>query len=264
MIDLRLGDCLEIMRTLPDNSIDAIVTDPQYNTTELDYDKRPLDWSAIWIELKRILKSNGIVVLFSAEPFTTDLIMSNRAEFRYYLIFCKTMGTRFFDSKIKPLRAHENILIFAPSFHGAGNLNTSTYNPQFTKGKPYYRKHLKSEKWGSNRSNHYSSCSDPNMASQSDGKRYPLDWQLFSNGNGDADHVHPSQKPLDLMTWLVMTYSNPGETVLDFTMGSRTTGVACVQTGRNFIGMEIKEDYFKAAEKRIHDAQQQPNLFQVE
>jgi site-specific DNA-methyltransferase (adenine-specific) len=259
MIDLRLGDCLKIMKTLPDKSIDCVVTDPPYNMTELGYDKRPLDWEALWPELKRVLKSNGVIALFSAEPFTTDLIVSNRSDFRYDLIWCKTMGTRFYDANKMPLRAHETILIFAPSFHGAGNPKTSTYNPQFWFSEPYYRKHQKHEKWAASRTNHYNNCSDPLKAAESpDGRRYPLDWLVFSNGNNG--NVHPSQKPLDLISWLVSTYSNPCDCVLDFTMGSGTTGIACVQTGRNFIGIEIDPTYFSIAEKRITESQQQLRL----
>jgi len=253
-IQLYQGNCLEVMKKLETGSVDAVITDPPYNMTRLDYDKSILDWSLLWNEINRVGKENSINALFSAQPFTTDLIMSNRKKFRYEIIWCKTMGTRFLDANKMPLRAHETILIFTLPCHGKGNLKTSTYNPQFTSGLPYKRFHRHDGR--GNRASHYNSSTDPFKPTiNEDGKRYPFDWIIFSNNNNG--NKHPSQKPLGLMKWLILTYSNPGDTVLDFCMGSGTTGVAAVQLERRFIGIEIDPAYFEIAKKRIEQAQLQ-------
>ncbi len=252
---LYLGDCLEVMKLLPDKSVDAVITDPPYGTTELKYDKLKIDWQVLWYELNRVLKQTGVMVIFSAQPFTTDLISSNRKQFRYELIWCKSQGTNWLDANMRPLSAHENILIFSKIFRGRGkgNHKVTTYNPQFTNGKPYHK-----DDAGRIPAAHYGKSNAGHRVNN--GYRYPLTWQQFSNKKVDVVHIHPSQKPFDLITWLINTYSNPDDTIFDPFMGSGTTGMACMQTGRNFIGCEIDPDYFKIAEKRIHDAQQQMKL----
>lgn len=257
---LLCGNSLEMLRTLEANSVMAVISDPPYGTTELSFDKLAVDWAMFWTEANRVSVENAVFALFSAQPFTTDLINSNRSHFRYDLVWCKTMGTRFLDANKMPLRAHENILIFAPSFHGKGNPKTSTFNPQKTPGKPYQR-----TRWNETRGNraaHYNSTADPFKPTLNhSGERYPLDWLIYSNGNNHNEH--PSQKPLALMEWLVATYSNPGDLILDPFMGSGTTGVAAVKLGRKFIGIEIDEGYFEIAKRRISEALAQPPLFRL-
>lgn len=253
---LEKGDCLDVMKTLDAQSIDALIADPPYGTTKLEWDK-PIDWLGWWQEVRRICKLNAPIILFSAQPFTTDLINSNRDIFRYEIIWNKTMGVGSYDANKRPLRAHENILVFCAKFRGRKNEKISTYNPQFTKGDSYVRKR-RNDGTG-RRAEHYNSSSNPFMETVSKGKRYPLSWINFSNGNNGSEH--PTQKPLELMTWLVQTYSNPGETVLDCFMGSGMTGVACVKSERHFIGIEKSPDFFPIAERLIHQAELQPKLW---
>ena len=254
-VNLIHGDCLAIMRGMEDESVDAVITDPPYNTTKLQFDKQILDWRSIWKQLLRITKDTAPIVLFSAQPFTSFLVTSQPNIFRYEIIYTKTMAVGFYDANKRPLRAHENILVFVKKFRGKNNAGLSTYNPQYWYSKPY-----KSIRKNPRRADHYNPTSDPFTPSESkDGRRYPLSYVHFSNGNNSS--VHPTQKPEDLMNYLVRTYSNKGDTVLDFTMGSGTTGVACVQTGRNFIGIELDPGYFEIAQARIAKAQARPGLF---
>lgn len=251
---LHLGNCIDLMRTLPDNSVDALISDPPYGTTALAFDRQPIDWAAWWAQAKRITKPTAPIVLFAQQPFTTDLICSNRKMFRYLLVWQKTMPTGFLDANARPLRAHEDILIFAHSGTQGTNKKRPTYNPQKTAGEAYKRNRRPDDM-----AEHYKSSS-MRQSGEYEG-RHPTTVIEFSNHNGaywgntQQTVKHPTAKPLDLMRWLVATYSNPGDTVLDPFAGSGTTGVACVQLGREFIGVELDATYHALASQRIAETQ---------
>ena len=239
MIDLRLGDCLEVMKTIEDNSIDAIITDPPYGTTACKWDS-VIDFDLMWEQLNRIIKPNGAIVLFGSEPFSSALRMSNIKSFKYDWIFHKTLPVGHGYAKYRPMSNHEIISIF-----GKGK---TTYNPQFTpreKPRTYTRKNA--SKSGS------SSMTSHDGETRVLKGKYPTTIQKF-NTSVQKGKLHPTQKPLDLMEYLIKTYTNENETVLDFTMGSGSTGVACVNTKRNFIGIEQDNSYFITAEERIKSA----------
>lgn len=228
--ELYLGDCLEIMKQIPDGSVDMVLCDLPYGTTQNKWDSIiPLD--KLWALYQRIRKPKAAIVLTAAQPFTSVLVMSNMGEFKYQWVWAKTQGTGHLNAKKQPMRAHEDVLVFYKE--------QSVYNPQMTPGKPYKCKSGRpSDNWGSQVS----------VVTENKGERYPLTVQTFANDKGN---VHPTQKPLALMEYLVKTYTNEGDTVLDNTMGSGTTGIACVNTDRNFIGIEMDEKYFKIAKQRI-------------
>ena len=232
------GDCLELMKNIPDGSVDMVLCDLPYGTTRNKWDSIiPLD--SLWEQYKRVIKHNGAIVLFSAEPFTSLLITSNIQWFRYDLIWSKTQGSDFLNANRKPLRSHENICVFYKK--------QPTYNLQKTDGKPYKAKsgQTTSSNFGKFNGNHYTE--------NKDGKRCPLSVLRFS-GEHNRGKQHPTQKPTDLLEWLINTYTNECETVLDNSMGSGSTGVACVNTNRNFIGIELDEGYFNIAKERIGKA----------
>ena len=234
-INLMQGDCLELMKTIPDASVDMILCDLPYGTTRNKWDSViPMD--LLWEQYNRIIKENGAVVLFSAEPFTSLLITSNLKQFRYDLIWAKTQGSDFLNANRKPLRAHENICVFYNK--------QPTYNAQKVNGKPYKAKS------GESTSSNFGSFSGSFHTENKDGKRCPLTVLNFA-GEHNRGKKHPTQKPTALLEYLVKTYTNEGETVLDNCMGSGSTGVACVNTGRKFIGIELDPNYFEIAKKRI-------------
>ena len=237
-IELWHGDCLELMKNIPDGSVDMVLCDLPYGTTRNKWDSIiPLD--SLWEQYKRVIKDNGAIVLFSAEPFTSLLITSNIQWFRYDLIWSKTQGSDFLNANRKPLRSHENICVFYKK--------QPTYNPQKTDGKPYKAKS------GETTSSNFGKFNGNHNTENKDGKRCPLSVLQFS-GEHNRGKQHPTQKPTDLLEWLIKTYTNDGETVLDNCMGSGSCGVACVNTNRNFIGIELDEGYFNIAKKRIEEA----------
>lgn len=234
--DLYLGDCLELMKDIPDGSVDMILCDLPYGTTRNKWDS-VISFEALWKQYERIIKDNGAIVLFSQSPFDKALAMSNIKLFRYEWIWEKTQGTGHLNAKRMPMKIHENILVFYRSL--------PTYNPQWGKGTPYVAMNGKhSSNYGKQRGS---------ITTVSDGKRYPTDILRFGKQSGDQS-LHPTQKPVALLEYLVRTYTNPGEIILDNCMGSGSTGVACVNTGRRFIGMELDEQYFTIAQNRIRDA----------
>lgn len=251
--EVILGDCLEVMQQYPDGHFDALISDPPYGTTALAFDKRSIPWAAWWAEARRVTKRTAPIVLFAQQPFTTDLIVSNREMFRYLLVWQKTSPTGFLDANRRPLRLHEDILIFTQKFKG------STYNPQREAGEAYKRVR------DGSRAEHYGN--NARQSSESQGGRHPTSVIRFSNHNGalwgDTKRTvkHPTAKPVDLMRWLVASYSNPGDLVLDPFMGSGTTGVACVGLGRRFIGMELDPAYHALAVQRI--AETQPDNMEI-
>jgi len=237
MIDLRLGDCLEVMKTIKDNSVDAIITDPPYGTTACKWDS-VIDFDLMWEQLNRIIKPNGAIVLFGSEPFSSALRMSNIKNYKYDWIWEKSKATNFLNAKKQPLRAKENILIFYKK--------QPTYNPQMTKGKSY-NKGIRKEQ---SEDDVYGSFNQTEV--KSEGDRYPRDVMYFKTAESEGKTFHKTQKPVALMEYLIKTYTNENETVLDFTMGSGTTMVACKNLNRNGIGIEKDENYFKIAQERIN------------
>ena len=230
MINLMQGDCLELMKDIPDGSVDLILTDPPFGTTKCSWDS-VIPFEPMWNELKRIIKPNGAIALFSAQPFTAVLACSNLKLFRYEWIWEKQNATGFLNAKKQPLRSHENILIFYKS--------QPTYNPQKTFGherKTAKKKVISSEHYGKQLS----------VKDYDSTERYPRSVQVFSSDK-QKQALHPTQKPVSLCEYFIRTYTNVSETVLDNTMGSGTTGVACVNTGRGFIGIEKEEKYFNVA-----------------
>lgn len=235
-IELYQGDCLEVMKEIENQSIDTIITDPPYGTTACKWDII-IQLEPMWKQLKRIIKPNGAIVLFGSQPFTSVLICSNLKMFRYEWIWDKPNGTGFLNAKKMPIKAHENILVFYDRL--------PTYNPQKTTGherKTAGKKPVLSEHYGNEiKKTFYDST-----------ERYPRSIQRYSSEKQINKNMHPSLKPLKLMEYLIKTYTNKGETVLDFTMGSGTTGVACKNLNRKFIGIEKDQNYFEIARNRIN------------
>jgi site-specific DNA-methyltransferase (adenine-specific) len=238
MIDLYQGDCIDIMQNLINQGakVDAIITDPPYGTTVCKWDSI-IPFEPMWNCLNKLIKDNGAIVLFGSEPFSSALRMSNIKEYKYDLIWNKNKGCQPQLANIQPMKSHENITIF-----GYGRL---TYNPQFTQGKPYHRNNK-----GSSQKDNMIKTLKP-IKQLNDGFRYPVSIINCSRDFSAQTRVHPTQKPVALMEYLVKTYTNEGETVLDFTMGSGTTGVACKNLNRNFIGIELEKEYFDIAKERI-------------
>ena len=230
-IKLLQGDCLELMKDIPDGSIDMILCDLPYGTTACKWDS-VIPFEPLWEQYKRIIKLNGAIVLTASQPFTTALISSNIKEFRYCWIWDKTKGGNFALAKKQPMKSHEDVCVFYKK--------QPTYNPEMEeRGK--VRK-----KGGGTASDNFGII--PTVSFNN--LYYPKSIIQFSTGSR-IDHHHPTQKPVALMEYLIRTYTNKGETVLDNCMGSGTTGVACLNTGRNFIGMEKDETYFHVAKNRI-------------
>lgn len=254
---LHLGDCLEIMPTLADKSVDAIICDLPYGQTACKWDSViPLD--KLWIEYKRIIKPRGAIVLFGSQPFTTMLIASNIEWFKYEWIWNKTRPSGFVHAKNAPLKEHENVIVFSNGSinHKSLTNNRMNYNPQdlIPFNKFTYRPH-RDEKFTEtigHRPSHKKEIFQ-------EFTNYPTTIIRFSNPNQDS--FHPTQKPVALLEYLVKTYTNASEAVLDNCMGSGTTGVACMNTGRNFIGIEREPKYFEIAKRRIEQAQ--PALLEV-
>lgn len=240
MINLMLGDCLERMKEIPDGSVDLVLTDPPYGTTACKWDA-VIPFEPMWSEVWRVAKALAPVVMTSSQPFTSTLVGSMIKAFKYSLVWHKTEPTGFLNAKRMPLRAHEDINVF---YRYSG-----TYNPQMTHGHP--RKVARNV----DRSTKVSECygDQSGVTSYDSTSRYPRSVLTFATDKRTSN-LHPTQKPVALMEYLIRTYTNEGETVLDFTMGSGTTGVACVNTGRNFIGIERDPGYFEIASKRIEAA----------
>lgn len=250
-MNLYHGDCLEVLPTLPPASVEAIITDLPYGTTACEWDSIiPLE--PMWEQVKRVLKRNGVFITTASQPFTSVLIMSNLSWFKYELIWNKTMPSGFLHAKNKPLKKHENIILFsqAAAVHENQTKNRMTYNPIMSKGKPYKKTNDPTVNlaW----SNMLRPSTNKPVTNINTGTRYPTSVLDFSNGNNFNEH--PTQKPVTLYEYLIHTYTNTGETILDFCMGSGTTGVAAIQTRREFIGIEKETEYFEIASRRIAQA----------
>ena len=238
-IILKQGDCLELMKDIPDKSIDMILCDLPYGTTQCKWDSI-IPFENLWEQYNRIIKNNGAICLFGQEPFSSTLRLSNLKNFKYDWIWDKVKGTGFLNAKRQPMRNHEIISVFYKK--------QCTYNPQKTFGhklkQSYRRKELQTEVYGEMKNDY----------SYSSTERYPRSIQVFSTDTQNSS-LHPTQKPVALCEYLIKTYTNEGETVLDNCMGSGTTGVACKNLNRNFIGFELDNKYFNIAKERINNAQ---------
>ena len=234
-IDLRLGDCLEIMQTIPDKSIDAIICDLPYGTTACKWDS-VIPFEPLWAQYKRIIKDNGAIVLTAVQPFTSALVISNPKWFKYEWIWNKKKPSNFLNANKTPLMNHESVLVFYGSF--------GVYNPQMTTGKTRTKG---GKKYANNGC--YGNYNETKKVSYN--QYYPKSIVEISNAQ-QKGKVHPTQKPVALMEYLVKTYTNQSDTVLDNCMGSGTTGVACKNLGRKFIGIEQDPNYFEIAKKRIY------------
>ena len=248
MIKLLKGDCLEVMKSIESGSVDAIITDPPYGTTACKWDS-VIDFKLMWEQLNRIIKPNGAIVLFGSEPFSSALRMSNIKNFKYDWIWDKVNGSNFLNAKRQPLRSNENISVFYKK--------QCTYNPQLIDRDKKNIRDPKKE-YGNGIGTVYGNTKANFMFNE--GRKIPLTKGYPKNIiriNNKEKEMHPSkvlhntQKPVALMEYLVKTYTNENELVLDFTMGSGTTGVACVNLNRQFIGIEQDADYYDIAVKRI-------------
>jgi DNA modification methylase len=238
MIQLFNDDCLKVLPTIPDKSIDLILTDPPYGTTACKWDS-VIPFEPMWKELKRIIKDNSAIALFGSEPFSSALRMSNIKNYKYDWIWEKSKASGFQNAKKQPMRNTEQISIF--------NVHHSFYNPQ---GLVKLDKPIKSGR--KREKNEHKLGIAGNLEHITTHTNYPMTIIKFNNPSG-AGHLHPTQKPIALLEYLIKTYTNEGDTVLDFTMGSGSTGVACKNTNRNFIGIEMDKNYFDIAKKRIED-----------
>ena len=239
-MELIQGDCLEVMAGFESESVDMVLCDPPYGTTQCKWDSIiPLE--PMWEQLKRVIKPNGAIVITASQPFTSVLVSSNLKMFRHNLVWDKVSPTGHLNAKKKPLLRHEEILIFSHSKHGG-----FTYNPQMRKG--VYRNKSPKRSTDNVKGRCYGLVTHKSNNFNDD--YYPTSLYVHSTANR-LNKIHPTQKPVALMEYLIKTYTNEGETVLDFAMGSGTTGVACKNLGREFIGIELDESYFHIALDRI-------------
>ena len=248
-IKLYQGDCLEIMDKLIQEGVkvDAVITDPPYGTTACKWDS-VIPFDEMWKKIDKLTKENSPVVLFGNEPFSSRLRLSNINCYKYDWKWEKPSGANFLNFKYQPAKVHEDILIFGKGATSYSKKTILNYFPQMEKGKPYVQK---SGKQRNNYGNSTVRTPINQVITENNGDRFPRSIQRFSL---DKDKLHPTQKPLALMEYLVKTYTNEGDTVLDFTMGSGTTGVACKKLNRNFIGIELDENYFNIAKERINES----------
>lgn len=247
-IKLLQGDCLELMKQIPVKSVDAIICDLPYGVLnkgnkQAQWDKMlPLD--RLWDEYERIIKDNGAIILFAQGIFTAKLILSNEKLWRYNLIWDKMAPTGFLNANRMPLRSHEDICVFYKKL--------PVYNPQKTKCKPDKRNHSRGNMKESVQNRCYGKHVEVPTAISDE--KFPKSIISVPKEHCVGKFFHPTQKPVALLEYLIRTYSNEGETILDNTMGSGSTGVAAVNTNRKFIGMELDEKYFSIAKKRIDEA----------
>ena len=240
-------DCINGMSKLEDGSIDAIICDPPYQSTDCDWDKR-LPLEDMWEQFNRVTKHDGAIVLFAQLPFAVDLINANRKMFRYEWIWSKSKAVGFLNANKMPLRAHENILVFYRKL--------PTYNPQWRSGKAYTRGH-------EDRQASVYRAAKGKITVNDGAHYYPRDVLEFNSIAGNSKReprYHPTQKPVALMEFLIKTYTNKFDTVLDATMGSGSTGVACMNTGRRFIGFEMSREFYETARLRMDAAIAQRQL----
>lgn len=245
-------DCLEGMKQIPDGSVDAIICDLPYGTTECAWDS-VIPFDKLWEQYKRIVKPTAPIVLFGSEPFSTYLRMSNMDMYLYDWIWIKNHPNGFLEAKNKPMKAHEIISIFSKGSSSNGCLNRVTYNPQdLIRQKSVKKNGGKNSIYGSRKNR------EEGTKYESEFTNYPISVLVF---DWDADRFHPTQKPVDLLRYLVKTYTNEGDTILDNCMGSGTTAVACIKEKRHFIGFELNKEYYDKACLRIDAVKRQLTLF---
>lgn len=242
MLDIKLynGDCLEVMDRLIEQGVkvDAIITDPPYGTTACKWDS-VIPFEPMWERLKLLRKDSTTIVLFGSEPFSSALRMSNIKEYKYDWKWDKVKPSTGLHAKIMPLKDYEDIIVFYKK--------KTIYNPEMKET------NIRIDKPRIANNGEAFGGKEVLRQHKNNGLSYPRAILRFSNANQN-NRLHPTQKPVDLLEYLIKTYTNEGDTVLDFTMGSGSTGVACINTNRNFIGIELDENYFKIAEKRIEEA----------
>jgi site-specific DNA-methyltransferase (adenine-specific) len=249
LVELHNADCLEAMKDIPDGSVDMVMADPPYGTTQCKWDSIiPLD--EMWAHLKRIVKPRGAIVMTASQPFTSALVMSNPDWFKYAWVWHKNRATGHVHAKNKPMKQHEDVCVFSEgtTVHASQSVNRMPYFPQGLVELPKGTKRRTRNDAGDNavmahrKSHRETECTHTG---------YPISIVEFAVDVNNGHRVHPTQKPVALMEYLIKTYTNEGETVLDFCMGSGTTGVAAKNLGRDFIGIEMDAEYFKIAQERI-------------
>ena len=250
IVSLHNGDCLELMKDIPDGSVDMILCDLPYGKTASRWDK-PLPFDELWKQYQRIIKGNGAIVLFGSEPFASSLRLSNPGMYKYDWVWIKNNATGFVNAKLKPMNKHEVVCVFSKGKTSNGNANNMPYYPQ---GLIPFGKEVRS----GNKKGRDNTYWRPSLKSSNEGgyvqqyTNYPTTILRFDK---PSKATHPTEKPVALLEYLIKTYTNPGDVVLDNCMGSGSTGVACVNTGRRFIGMELDKEYFDIAVRRIAEAQ---------
>jgi site-specific DNA-methyltransferase (adenine-specific) len=244
---LMFGDCLERMKEIPDKSIDMILCDLPYGV--LNKGNVNAKWDSVipfdqlWKQYERIIKDNGAILLFGQGMFSAELMLSNNKLWRYNLIWDKVAKTGFLNANRMPLRQHEDIMLFYKKL--------CTYNPQMVKCEPHKRNHSKGNMKQPQRNNCYGKIIEtPTIVTD---EKFPISIISIAKEHENGKFYHPTQKPVALLEYLIKTYTNEGETVLDNTMGSGSTGVACVNTNRKFIGIELDEKYYDISCKRINE-----------
>jgi site-specific DNA-methyltransferase (adenine-specific) len=235
-----LGDCLEVMKSIETGSVDMILCDLPYGTTACSWDI-VISFNKLWDQYRRIIKPNGAIVLTASQPFTSILISSNLEMFKYCWVWEKENGTNFFNAKHQPMKVHEDICVFSLSAASFSRKGSMVYNPQMTEGKPY--KANNDQESGKMVFNEHPKGSKKD----NNGVRFPRSIQKFNSKKG----LHPTQKPVALFKYLIKTYTQKGDLVLDNCIGSGTTAIACLATGRNFIGIEKDPTYHKMSLARI-------------
>ena len=246
-IELHHGDCLEVMKEIPDGSVDMVMTDPPYGTTACKWDSViPLE--PMWEQLKRVIKPNGAIVMTASQPFTTALIASNMKMFKYCWVWEKDNASNFFAAKFQPLNNTEDVIVFSTGGCNNGTKRPVPYNPQGLSDVDIDC--VNGRNVGGRIGQAHKTAMKEGREYKQRKSGYPFKTLKYKR---DSGKVHPTQKPVALMEYLIETYTNEGETVLDFAMGSGTTGVACKNLGRNFIGIELDPEYFEIAKKRIED-----------
>ena len=247
-------DCMETMKRMPDNFIDLMLTDPPYNTTACEWEYA-INFKLLWKEWLRIVKPNGVFIFTASQPFTTDLIMSNRAIFKYEIIWDKVVGNNPYAAKYQPMRIHENICVFyreQPTYNPIKKKRELKNQRPNSRGEKANVKEYNDTVFG-NRKNGYANDYDDTTVNP----KSIIEFMKHPNSIG----LHPTQKPVDLFRYLIKTYSNENNTVFDGYMGSGTTAIACIKEKRNYIGSELDEKYFETALKRLEDEQRQLKIF---
>lgn len=237
MINARCGDCLKLMSLIADASIDCVLCDPPYGKTRNKWDS-VIAFEPMWDQLKRIVKPGGAIIFTASQPFSSALVMSNPDWFRHEWVWHKNKASGHLNAKLAPMKAHETILVFCNK--------TPLYQPQMTVGHDAVNAY-----YTANNGSNYGA--GKMMSGGGSTQRYPRTVQSFNVvNNDDPEKIHPTQKPVDMLEYLLLTYSRPGDTVLDFAMGSGSTGIACRNTKRNFIGFESDAEIFTNAYLRLH------------